>query len=279
MTPHDESLVTLRSEVERLFGQCLLRLQAFEIMTKSIVAGHRFSAPIALLEVAKANRAVETQRKTLGSLVGEMMGSFLVPEGQEALREEREDAPSVAFIQQLVFPAEDYARIEADHRELVTLRNTLVHHFLDQHDLCTADGCLVAQQTLTAALEQIHRANDNLRGWTLEMEMARKIIADHLASPQICDLFVHGSVPWPIAKITEALLEAATELATGDWAPVDAATVWINERYPEEQPEGYGCRSWRQVIHETGLFDLQIRKADGRRRSWYRARNPEPTHI
>ncbi len=73
--------------------------------------------------------------------------------------------------------------------------------------------------------------------------------------------------------ITQALHEAAIELARGDWAPVDTATCWIKKRYPEEQPEGYGCKSWRQVIHETGRFDLQVRKVDGRRQAWYRPRN------
>lgn len=249
MTPPDESLVAPRNEVERIFGQCLLRLQTFEMMTKSLVAGHRFSAPNAHLEVAKASRAAETQRKTLGSSVGDMMGSFLVPEGQEGLREEREDAPSVAFMQQIVFPAEDYARIEADHRELVTLRNTLVHHFLDQHDLRTADGCLVAQQTLTTALEQIHRAYDNLRRWTVEMEMARKTIAEHLASPEIRDFFVHGRVPWPTTKISEALLEAAA----------DRAHILMPRSVPESCRSGATQRNPRQLVSGWRLHALHAR--------------------
>ena len=38
-----------------------------------------------------------------------------------------------------------------DLKDLVSLRNTLVHHFIDQHDLWTVDGCRAAQDALTTA--------------------------------------------------------------------------------------------------------------------------------
>jgi len=275
MTLHDESLPAARHAVEHLFGQCLLRLQAYELLMKSIVAGHQLSACTTGIEKAQADRARETGRKTMGSLVSEMMGSFLVSDGLEGVRKDPVDAPSLAVKFQIAFPAEEFARIEAEQRDLVLLRNTLVHHFLEQHDLRTADGCLVAQRTLTNALDRVTQAYEELRCWVIDLKRTRKVLADHLASPDLHDFITHGRVPWHITTIAQALHEAAMELARGDWAPVDTATCWITERYPEEKPEGYGCRSWRQVIHETGRFDLQVRKVDGCRQAWYRPRNRE----
>lgn len=145
MTPHDEGLPAVRYAVEHLFGQCLLHLQTNEFLMKSIVAGHQFSAAITGIEEARADRAAETGRKTMGSLVNEMMGSFLMSEGQEGMRQDDQgDAPFIAFKFNIAFPAEEFARIEAEHRDLVLLRNTLVHHFLEQHDLQTVDACLAA---------------------------------------------------------------------------------------------------------------------------------------
>lgn len=275
----DDGLPAARYAVEQLFGQCVLRLQAHELLMKSILAGHQLSAPMTGLEEAQADRAAETGRKTMGLLVSEMTGSFLVSEGQEGLREDRGDAPSIAYKFQLAFPAEEFGRIEAQHRNLVLLRNTLVHHFLEQHDLRTAEGCLAAQQTLTGALDHVTRAYEELRCWAGDMERTRKVLADHLASPDLHDFIAHRRVPWHITTIAQVLHEAAMELAMGDWVPVDTATCWITERYPEEQPESYGCKSWRQVIHESGRYDLQVRKVDGRRQTWFRPRNRESAQL
>ncbi|WP_306752884.1 OST-HTH/LOTUS domain-containing protein [Paracoccus actinidiae] len=273
MTLHDEGLPAARHAVEHLFGQCLLRLQANELLMKSMVAGHQLSAPMTGAKEAQADRAAETGRKTMGSLVNEMLGSFLVREGQEGMCKDREDAPSIAWKFMIAFPAEEFARIETEHRNLVLLRNTLAHQFLEQHNLRTVGGCRAAQKTLTRTLDRITRASEELRCWASDMKRSRQVLADYLASPDFEDFFVHRRIPWHITTINKALHEAAMELASGDWASVDTAISWITKRYPEEQPESYGCRSWRQVIHETGRFDLQVRKVDGRSQAWYRPRN------
>jgi len=189
------------------------------------------------------------------------------------MRKDRGDAPSISWNFKIAFPAEEFARIETEHRDLVLLRNTLVHLFLEQHDLRTADGCLAARQTLTNTLDRVTRAYEELCCWASDMERSRHVLADYIGSPDFENFIVHRRIPWHITTITQALHEAAMELARGDWAPVDTATCWITERYPDEQPEGYGCKSWRQVIHETGSFDLQVRKFDGRRQAWYRPRS------
>lgn len=270
MTPTDPALLAAQYAVEHLYGRCLLRLQAHELLMKSVLAGHSLSAPIARIEAAQAARVTETDRKTLGQLVGEMFGTFLVPGGTDGPLDPVGDAPSVAIRHGIAFPPEDYARIEAEHRALVLLRNTLAHQFLAQHDLRTLDGCLAATEALTGALDRVAKAFEELQEWARDMERMRELLAAHLARPDIRSALAGGRIPWTFTTIAQALHEAAMEIAQGDWALVDSARSRIAARHPDERPEVYGCRSWRQVIHESGMFDLQWRPVDGRRQAWYR---------
>ncbi len=158
MTLPDPVTPPTKHEVEHLFGQCLLRFQAFEFLMKSIVARHRVSgSKTTKPEDALTRRASETRRKTMGFLVNDMMGSVLVPAGQEGLPDTTEAASvsSFAFVSQISFPPEEFAKIEAEHRGLLMLRNSLVHNFLVEHDLRSEAGCLVAGKTLTAAIDRV----------------------------------------------------------------------------------------------------------------------------
>ncbi len=75
MTLSDEALPALQREVQRLLGRCLLRLQQYENLTKAIVATHEISGPAHALETLQSARTAHTARKTLGTLVGDLLGS------------------------------------------------------------------------------------------------------------------------------------------------------------------------------------------------------------
>ncbi len=77
-TLNDEDLQTLQHEVQRLLGRCLLRLQQYERLIKAIAAHDRFSGPIHDLERVRAAQFNRTARKTLGTLVGDLLGSYIV---------------------------------------------------------------------------------------------------------------------------------------------------------------------------------------------------------
>ncbi len=267
-----------KSDVEHLFGKCILRFQAFELLMKAIVAQHRVSGSNAQPRDALTRQVDDTQRKTMGLLVGDMMTSFLVREGQEGLSDETVELSGSSFtiLQQIVLPPDEFARIEAEHRDLVALRNSLVHHFLEDYDLRSEAGCHGARQALVVALDRVTRAYNDLSGLTSENAAARKAIAELLATPLMRDWIVSGQPPWPHTTIVQALHNASTALAACDWTSVDAAAEWIAAHYPNESPKDYGCRTWRQVIHDSGLFELQRREANGRRHARYRPTVQKP---
>ena len=132
-------------------------------------------------------------------------------------------------------------------------------------------------RTLTAPHGRIDQHFEQLRGWAEHMDQARRLAAEFAQSDAFRDLVIHGiapdgSVDWPAAGIVRALRDAAAELAVDGWTPVASAGRWIAERLPEHLPTKYGCSSWRQVIHESRLFELRYRDVGGQRAAWYRAK-------
>ena len=268
-------------EVERLLGRCLLRLQQYEHLMKAIVAHHDLSGPADALNKIRAARIGDASTQTLGNLMGQLFGSFIVPEGfdtaAEASASDPEDIVSFAMRVQLSMSAEDYLRTQSDLKELVLLRNNLVHHFIDQHDLRSTDGCGTARDALVAAYSRIDQHFEQLRSWAKKMAEVRRVAREFMESDVYRDWLIHGidpdgTVDWAAAGIVRALREAANELAVEGWTPVAAAGRWITERTPDQRPDKYGCASWRQVLHESRLFDLRYRDVDGRRSAWYRVR-------
>lgn len=278
----DGTLQTLQHEVQRLLGRCLLRLQQYERLIKAIVAHHEIAGPAHALESIRAARIADTASKTLGTLVGQLIGSYVITDEGDTPAEVSATAPedviSFGMRMQLSISAEDYVRTENDLKELVSLRNNLVHHFIDQHDLWNLDGCRGAHDALIATYSRIDQHFEQLRGWAEHMDQARQLAAEFVQSDVFHDLVVNGiapdgSVDWPASGIVRALREAAGELAVEGWTPVAMAGRWIVARHPEQLPPKYGCSSWRQVVHESRLFDLRYREVDGQRAAWYRSKN------
>ena len=277
--PTDDALPTQQREVQRLLGRCLLRLQQYEKLMKAIVAHHEISAAGSPLASNQEQRIADAASKTLGTLVSTLLGSYVTTDEVEDASEPdaRDDIISFKVKMSLRMSTEDYDRTQNDLKELVLLRNNLVHHFIDQHDLWSLDGCRGAQDALVAAYSRIDQHFEQLRGWAEHMDQARQLTAEFVQSDAFHDLVVNGIAPdgvvdWPAAAIVRALREAAGELAIDGWAPVALAGRWIAERHPDQLPAKYGCSSWRQVVHESRLFELRYREVDGQRAAWYRAK-------
>lgn len=275
----DDALQELQSEVQRLLGRCLLRLQQYERLIKAIITQHEISGPVQDLERMQAARIAESARKTLGTLVGDLLGSYIIANQIDfplnAAADSLEDADSVSMRTQIALSDADFVRTENGLRELVLLRNDLVHHFIDRYDLGSLDGCRRARESLIDASSKIDHRFDELRTWADDMRKIHGLMAQFVQSDEFRDLVVNGTTPdgtvhLPNADIVRALQEAADELAVDGWATVSEAGGWIAARYPEQLPEKYGYASWRQVVHETRTFELRYFERGGRRTACYR---------
>lgn len=291
----DDDLLTLQHQIQRLLGHCLLRVQQYERLIKAIVAYHKISVSGSFHDLKSTldpTLGYETEvsrvaNMTLGTLVGELLGSYISSGQSTEPPEAFPDKADFGFsmVTTLSMSAEDYQQTQSDLKKFVGLRNNLVHHFIDQHDLWTTDGCRKAQDALLTSYTLLGQYFEQLRGWAEHMQQTRKLAAEFVNSDTFRNLIVNstapdGTVHWASSGIVHALREAAHELTVDGWTPVASAGQWISQRTPDEQPSRYGCSSWRQVVHESQLFELRYREVNGRRAAWYRARpvqSPGPT--
>lgn len=246
---------------------------------KAVLAAHEVSAPPQSLESALAERKSGFAGKTLGSLVNSLLESFLVEGGGATLSDPLPTSCGstslVGFRIQIALPDMKLNATADSLRELVAIRNNLVHHFVTEHDLATLDGCRAAQDALTATSRLIETHIEDLRAWTKDTNRVRPYVAEQLKSGPLHDLLVSDYPPLNISAIESALFEAAANLAVENWTPVSDASAWISERYPQEHPSSYGCRRWRQVIHNSKHFDSRYFVSEGRREARYRVK-PKP---
>ncbi len=284
--PEQSDCAAHQREVQRLLGRCLLRLQQFERLLKAMIAAQHLAGTPESLPCALDARRAETGDKTLGTLIGRLMGDYIVEDGRELLDDALEQTGNsmhFSFRMQLNLSAERHEALKAELRELVTLRNSLVHHFIDLHDLWTIDGCLQAQNALSRSYAEIDRHFEQLVTFAGHMDEASKAAAELMQSPQFLDMVVNGIAPdgqvhWPATGIVGALREAFRERSIDGWVNLDAAARWVSEHHPQQTPQKYGCSRWRHVIHESGQFELRRFTHNGQFGAWYRER-PNSTNC
>jgi len=268
--------------VQRKLGRCLLRLQQYETLLKSLVAHRDIAGPPAQLQAIRDAKVTWVQKQTLGTLVGMLTDSYLTQSQDANAADEEESGDGglwVRFRSQMELAPERYEAIKAALKELVDLRNELVHHFLQRFNIWEVDGCAAANIHLDASYETIDGHFLTLRGWAQSMQDAWSHMASLMATPAYQDIVVNGiwsdvAVDWPTCGVVNCLREAEARFAANGWTKLDSAKAWIREQHPDQQPLRYGCGSWRQVIHESRQFEIrkQANKDSGSNEVWYRSR-------
>lgn len=277
-----EDVTDLQPIVQRKLGRCLLRLQQYERLLKAMVADGELSSPADRLHTIREQKIACAQKKTMGTLVGILTESFLTlpPRNEEESQTDADTGDQIWFSyrHQLEMPAEHYEATKTALKELVDLRNELVHHFLERFDLWSESGCQAADGFLEESYETINRHCLNLQSWANSMNEARAEMASFMQNQEFLDVAIDGtlvdcSVDWPGSGVCLCLREAETKLAEGGWTRLEAAIRWIGNAYPEQTPKRYSCSSWRHVLHESRQFEIRKIQADNERTTvWYRSK-------
>ena len=269
-------------EVQRLLGRCLLRLQQYERLLKALIARSEISGAVHEIESRLAERAAEVEKLTLGSLMKSLFGEVVVIEGRATDEPAREppDPKTVTITTRhnIEMSEVGFVQMKAALKDLVDLRNDLVHHLIERFDLWSDEGCVAAGHHLQASYSRIDGHFAELRQWATSMDDARAMHASFMQTEVFQDFLVNGIAPdgtidWPAAGIVSVLREAGGERKHGDWTCLDDAVAWIGGRHSEQTPAKYGCKSWPDVLHKSRAFDLEYRPdAAGRKVGWYRER-------
>ena len=272
--PDSTRLAELQRAAQLKLGGCLLRLQQYERLLKAMVANTDLAGEPAQLQAQRDAQVASVHKTTLGGLVSLFTGGTLRAEDETAPAQETEDkAPGYrlwfSFQQRMAMSAERHEAITAELKELVDLRNELVHHLLERFDLGQLDRCEAAVAYLDASRTTIDRHYLMQRTWAEHMDNARALAASFMQSDTFNDLLINGIAPdgqvhWPMSGIVSSLREAEQALAPSGgqarWIELNAAIAWITKQHPDQTPKRYGCSSWRQVLHESGEFDVMKKK-------------------
>lgn len=267
-------LAALQRAVQHKLGGCIWRLQQYERLLKAIVADTDLAGEPAQLQAVRNAQVASVHKTTLGGLVSLFTGGCMRVEDKSAPAQETDDkSPGdrlwFSFQQRMAMSAERLEAITAELKELVELRNELVHHLLERFDLGQLDRCEAAVAYLDESRSTIDRHYETLRSWAEHMDKARALAASFIQSDAFNDFLFNGIAPdgqvdWLASGIVRSLREAEQALAPkgsqARWTELNAAIAWIAKQHPDQTPKRYGCSSWRQVLHESGAFEVMKKK-------------------
>lgn len=281
----EDHLVALQG-VQQKLGQCLIRLQQYEMVMKDFVARARVEGPADSIAVTQAARAAGVAQQTLGQVVGAFVGTvFDEPVwAADGFPVAADGGVWVGSGFSMTLSDETLGGVKAGMADLVALRNELVHGFVLQHDLQSEAGCLAA----ATALDDTHRVIDGhfqelLGSYKGMLDLARAT-AELLTLPEFQGNFFPDIIPdqvgvdWSASTIEQLLRGAEGELSRSGWTLLDDAVAFIRRVAPEHTPGRYGCSTWRQVLHESNRTFAVRREAGGPGtpgRTWYRSRQTQ----
>lgn len=304
----DDQLTHAQHEVQRLLGRNLLRLQQFERDLKMLYTHFSLSASLGQdVTALRKKRHESVAKSTLGQVAETLMKEFMVSEDASSDNNAAPNAHesfSVTLRHGISMSAEQRTRMLTEMDELIAMRNHLVHDFIAEYDLISLESCMKAETYLHTCYKHISTRHNELRGWLKGLTAKIELLRQLFESPAIHNLFVKGIVPqdqqltliedgrpiefqfiandikrndhshWSGTDIVRELHKAARHLAGQDgWTSLEQARLWLAQHAPGENPEKYGCHSWKQLVHESGAFELQHRRdSTGVGSRWFRGK-------
>ncbi|USP08064.1 hypothetical protein L1S45_12760 [Aeromonas dhakensis] len=171
----------LKEQIALEYGRCLLQLQQFELMLKAVLPTLKVSGfSDELAEKVELDR----QRlvcKTLGHLVGQW-NQRTTPRDEEEINN---DALNGRAYFRFSFSLEDGEWMSEKLKQLVELRNELVHHFLSRFTLNSEASCQEAISYLSTAASTIKSNRDTLQSLLIAFENGKTELFDLINSPSV----------------------------------------------------------------------------------------------
>jgi hypothetical protein len=214
--------------MQRKLGRCILLLQQYEhllkrmIRTSSSITSTDCDGQIATVALAPNNP------KTLGQLMGQFTTKVLVPNSHKPDEDEDNRIADSLFDEgKNVFVVRHQISMESSRHDatrrvfasIVSMRNELVHHFIEKFDLWSVAGCADADAHLKNCYAEIRASFVRLREFATSMQEAGARAAELIASEEFEDFVDHGILPngagvdWPRSTIAGLLREAEVKYA------------------------------------------------------------------
>lgn len=186
--PGEPTYAAAQREVQRKLGRCLIRLQHYELLLKAMIARRTLAGSIDTLKNSVAANVSRTSTQMLGKLVGDFMKEYMKPLGAKSAEAPmspnfaESNEPWISLELSVAIPPDRHAAMSEQLAELVTMRNRLVHHFIESFDLRSDAGCLKADLYLNECFEKINHHFAELQHLAVVSDKVRADMADLLIS-------------------------------------------------------------------------------------------------
>ena len=194
---------SLQREVQRKLGKCLLRLQQYELVFKELLAFRNLSGQPVNFQSILDKRVAANANKTLGMLVNDFTKDYIYSTDSKPVETyhgaqgpDNEVNPVWFNVNSsMEMSPERHAEIIQQLKELVELRNVLVHHFIERFDVSSESGCRGADLYLHECYETIDKHYLTLINWSKIKSESWSLFAAILKSPEIWTSVDAGSKP------------------------------------------------------------------------------------
>ncbi|QJT21842.1 hypothetical protein IBG34_05750 [Aeromonas media] len=264
----------LKEQIALEYGRSLLQLQQFELTLKATMPTLKVSG---FSDELAGN--IERDRQLLG---GKTLGHLVSQWSQRTTFEDEQeiddDTLNGRAYFRFSFGLENGEWMNEKLKQLVELRNELVHHFLSRFALNSEASCQEAICYLASAANIIKDNRDALHSLLINAEKAKSELFEFMNSHEGEHFLISGVLPgqpidnWENTAIVQQLKFAEHSIAKDGWAQLNEAIRSIGQRWPDLSPKLYGCRSWREVIHRSQLFEVDKRLSPTGLMMWYRTR-------
>jgi hypothetical protein len=113
------------------------------------------------------------------------------------------------------------------------------------------------------------------------MNEAKRSMAAFIESPECREFLLAEQSPSvsqreaALPGLVELLLRAEADHAENGWTALSAAIAFIKRVEPDVTPRKYTFGSWRQVLHDSGFFEVRRGKvgALGPMETWFRSKS------
>ena len=194
------SIPQIQHEVQRKLGACLIQIQQYERLLKSMLATSKVQGNPETVETNQAARVNDLYGRPLGQLINEhLLKDVLVNaphdsdgDVEDADAERRVLATGMPYFKvrhQIFMTPEKLESASQALKEMRSTRNDLVHHFLDRFSLKTEEGCALALTYLGACQATFKLNFAQLSEWSASMLNTRALSASIMQSQVVQDLF------------------------------------------------------------------------------------------
>lgn len=264
----------LQEELQRKIGRNLLRFQQVERLMKFLV----INAQVTITSAGHSPEYLEQvsffRRRTMGQLLPEFLGRVLADAGTQ----EPEVSPINAAQVRITYRLElggDEARIheyQDQFTRMIEQRNKLVHHFLSEWPLDSAEAIRNAIEYLDRQREELIPLHDHLQSMVDGFVACIKNVGEFLDSEEGQRQFQLSLLQQ--SRIVALIFEAAPLLARTDgWTFLAAAGRSLARMVPEELAlikQRYGYQTLKQLLIASEFFDIFDEPINGGFRTLYR---------